>query len=195
MEALINNPKSFVLDLNRCTGCGACIVSCAIQNFGKQDLPWREIYTFNELLHPSLPLFNLSMACNHCEDPACAKNCPALAYTKDDKTGAVIIDQQKCIGCKFCTWACPYDAPRYVREKGVIQKCDFCIDRLNNNESPACISACPTDALNLDDMETKKVNSNITGEVPGFTVTEINPGLKFINLKNKNKTNILNINY
>ncbi len=187
MEKSINNHKSFVLDLNRCTGCGACIVACGTQNFGKQDLAWRAIHTFNETHHPSLPLFNLSIACNHCEDPACVENCPANAYSKEKNTGAVIIDPDKCIGCKYCTWACPYDAPRYFRDKGVIQKCDFCIDRLNNNESPACTISCPVNALTLGDLEVEKKNITKTKRVPGFTDTKISPGIRFKELR-KNRS-------
>ena len=114
----MKNQKCFIFDLNRCTGCGACVIACATENMEKQTVNWRDIHTFNETHHPVLPLFNLSMACNHCIDAACKKGCPALAYTKDKETGAVVHHADCCMGCTYCTWACPYDAPRYSGAAG-----------------------------------------------------------------------------
>lgn len=180
--------KSFIFDLNRCTGCGACIVACAIENGGKQDLQWREVYTFNETRHPGLPLFHLSMACNHCVSPACKKACPALAYSKEKGTGAVVHHAERCMGCTYCTWACPYDAPRYNVAKGVIEKCDFCIDRLKEGEAPACVCACPTNALRIEDMqeEIAEAASEI-GRVEGFTESVIQPAIRFIGLRQRQR--------
>lgn len=171
--------KSFILDLNRCTGCGTCIVACSIENTGKQDLNWRQVYVFNETRHPELPLFSLSMACNHCASPACLKNCPASAYVKDPGTGTVTIDASRCLGCKYCTWACPYDAPRYNEVRGVIEKCDFCFERQKNGEAPACVCACPTKALRYGDYDE-------TGEIQtiaGFTKAGLRPAIRFKELR------------
>lgn len=179
--------KSFVFDLNRCTGCGACIVGCATENMGNQQKNWREIYVFNESRHPAMPLFSLSMACNHCVDPACESACPAQAYSKDEDTGAVTVDPEKCMGCKYCTWACPYDAPRYNPEAGVVEKCDFCVERLKNDELPACVCACPVDALRLGDLETENEDKRNTDRVPGFTVTDIEPAVRFVPLRSRQR--------
>lgn len=176
--------KSFIFDLNRCTGCGACIVACATENYGKQELNWREVYTFNETRHPGLPLFTLSMACNHCVSPACKTNCPALAYVKDRETGAVIIKPERCMGCRYCTWVCPYDAPRYNEAKGVIEKCDFCIERLKKGEAPACVCACPTNALCLGEVEDVD-ELRFPQRVMGFTDAGIQPAIQFKKLRKR----------
>jgi len=173
------NQKSFIFDLNRCTGCGACIVACSIENTGKQDLNWRQVYVFNETRHPDLSLFSLSMACNHCASPACLKNCPASAYAKDPGTGAVTIDASRCLGCKYCTWVCPYDAPRFNEVRGVIEKCDFCIRRQEKGEAPACVCACPTNALRVGDYyETGEIQN-----IAGFTKSRLRPAIGFKELR------------
>jgi len=178
---LVAEGKSFLFDLNRCTGCGACVVACTIENYDKQEINWREIYTFNETRHPEVPLFSLSMACNHCGSPSCVENCPALALSKDSQTGAVVVNPERCMGCKYCTWACPYDAPRYNGSKGVIEKCDFCIERLRKDEAPACVCSCPTNALRLGDFEA----DNKPQQVAGFTDAGIQPAIRFKTLRKR----------
>jgi Fe-S-cluster-containing dehydrogenase component/DMSO reductase anchor subunit len=169
------NKKCFVMDLNRCTGCGACVIACTIENQNKQAVNWRQVYTFNESHHPDLPFFNFSMACNHCAIPACKENCPSLAYSVDPKTGAVIIDQDLCLGCKYCTWACPYDAPKYNESRGVVEKCDFCISRLNEDLAPACVCACPTNALLVGEFDDEEKSQSLAG----FPDTELKPAIRF----------------
>ncbi|MCK4761547.1 MAG: dimethyl sulfoxide reductase anchor subunit [Candidatus Aminicenantes bacterium] len=171
------NQKSFLFDINKCTGCGACVIACETEQSIAEEksrlrraggrilkkLPpctprknfclaaLRQVFTFNESRHPALPHFHLSLACNHCAEPVCLKNCPARAYSKDEKTGAVSIDPKKCMGCKYCTWACPYDAPKFNPERGITEKCDFCLDRINEGKKPACVVACPTGALQFEE--------------------------------------------
>lgn len=140
---------AFVFDPVRCTGCEACRVACGIENGGGQDTGWRQVHTLNPSRHPALPTRHLSLACNHCERPACMLGCPAAAYHRDDATGAVILDPAKCIGCRFCSWVCPYDAPRYDEAAGMMEKCTFCNHRLEWGLRPACVEACPTTALGL----------------------------------------------
>jgi DMSO reductase iron-sulfur subunit len=177
--------KSFLFDLNRCTGCGACIIACAAENYGKQGMNWRQVYTFNETRHPAIPLFNLSMACNHCGIPACLKSCPARAISKDPETGAVIVDPAKCLGCKYCTWACPYDAPQYNAARGVIEKCDFCIERLKKGEAPACVCSCPTNALRMEDFD--PAAGIETQQVEGFTHAGLQPAIRFKPLRSQQR--------
>ena len=173
--------KGFLFDLNRCTGCGACVLACTLENQGKQEINWRQIYTFNETRHPGIPLFHLSMACNHCGSPPCVENCPAMALAKDSQTGAVTVDPERCMGCKYCTWACPYDAPRYNASRGVIEKCDFCIEQLKKGEAPACVCACPTNALRLGDFEA----AGKPQKVMGFTQAGIEPAIRFKTLRRR----------
>jgi Fe-S-cluster-containing dehydrogenase component/DMSO reductase anchor subunit len=140
---------------------------------------WRQVVTFNERRHPALPAFHLSMACNHCGDPACLTHCPAGAYRKDPATGAVTIDAERCIGCKYCTWACPYDAPRYNPERGVMEKCTLCDHRLAEGRPPACVANCPTGALGFADVDPGAG----APAAPGFTRTEIHPAVQFVHLR------------
>ncbi len=144
-----------------------------------EQINWRQVYTYNETRHPEIPLFNLSLACNHCGLPACLKSCPARAITKDPETGAVTVDQERCLGCKYCTWACPYDAPRYNPSKKVIEKCDFCIDRLKKDEAPACVCSCPTNALRLGDFDPDAGLQKIAG----FTNAGLQPAIHFKKLR------------
>lgn len=171
----------FHFDLNKCVGCHACMVACTIENGNRKNTNWRNISSYNPLGFPTIPLFNLSLACNHCESAPCLKNCPALAYNKDHDTGAIIHDAKKCFGCKYCTWACPYDAPKYNSNTKVIEKCDFCNHRVTENLKPACANLCPTGALNFVTGQTQKVNN----EIPGFTEVGISPRIKIEYSKKK----------
>ena len=127
----------FTFDPNRCTGCQACVVACWMENREQQSRPWRTVHTFNACGHPQLPIFSLSFACHHCEQPACLEHCPADAYTKDATTGNVTIHAELCIGCRYCTWACPHDAPKFNETTGTIEKCTFCAGRLARGQEPA----------------------------------------------------------
>jgi NAD-dependent dihydropyrimidine dehydrogenase PreA subunit len=118
------------------------------------------------------------MACNHCVDAPCLLNCPALAISKNNQSGAVLIDKEKCIGCGYCAWVCPYDAPKFNENDGIMEKCTFCQPRLDENLSPACVSLCPTTALQLVDFN---YQGNID-EINGFTLTDIKPAMELISL-------------
>jgi DMSO reductase iron-sulfur subunit len=172
-------PLSFVFDQNRCTGCQACQLACVIENQLAPDRSWRKIYTFNERHYPGAPLFHMSLACNHCGDPACMVACPALAYSRDRETGAVLLDVDKCIGCRYCTWACPYDAPKFDTAAGVVTKCTLCNHRVSEGLKPACVDLCPTGALELADLS----QDRITNRVAGFTATDLGPAIKIIRLR------------
>lgn len=145
--------KGFIFDYSKCVGCHACMVACYNENHTQPPISWRQVQSSNPLKVPLLGFINLSIACNHCLDAPCLKACPAQAYKIDVKTLAVIHHAGLCIGCTYCTWACPFDAPRYNRSKGVVEKCNFCNDRLKEALAPACVSSCPTGALGFGDIE------------------------------------------
>jgi DMSO reductase iron-sulfur subunit len=165
--------KAFHLELDLCTGCNACAIACEIENEIEDGMSWRRVQTFNEARIPELPQFHLSLACNHCLDAPCEENCPALAYDKDPVTGAVTIDPERCIGCKYCSWACPYDAPQFSPSQGIMQKCTFCSHRLAADLSPACTTSCPTGALRFGDFEPERTPA----PVPGFYRDHIEPAI------------------
>jgi Fe-S-cluster-containing dehydrogenase component len=139
----------FVFNQNTCVACQACVLACVLENNTSPEIQWRGVFSFNEQQVDSLPLFHLSLACNHCEEAPCMHNCPALAYKRDLITGAVLHLADNCIGCQYCTWVCPYDAPKFNEQTHIVEKCNFCVDRLHQNLKPACVTACPTGALNI----------------------------------------------
>jgi len=167
-------PNSFIFDTNRCTGCGACRLACTIENQLEPEHSWRRIDTFNRTRHPGVPLYHLSLACNHCAEPECMYACPALAYTRDDASGAVLLDESKCIGCRYCAWACPYDAPVFVAQRGVMTKCTFCNHRLQQGLKPACAALCPTGALDFVDLPEAELQNGM----PGFPTTDLGPRVR-----------------
>ena len=164
-------PNSFIFDSNKCTGCHACRLACTIENELTPESSWRKIETFNPRHHPSLPLYHLSLACNHCSEPACMYACPAAAYSRDPMTGAVLLDEAKCIGCRYCSWACPYDAPLFDPARGVMSKCTFCNHRLREGLKPACAALCPTGALDFADLPEEKLG----GKIAGLPETQLEP--------------------
>ncbi len=170
--------RGFILDLNRCTGCDACRLACRIENGWDEARGWREVYTFNESRYPLLPLYHLSLACNHCSDAPCMKNCPALAYGRDRQTGAVVLHPGRCIGCKYCSWVCPFDAPQFRKAAGVMSKCTLCNHRLAEGLAPVCASLCPTGALRYGDMDGNGVEA-----VHGFPTTDFRPSIRFVPLR------------
>ncbi len=178
----MRNKKIFQFDTNKCVGCHACMIACAIEN--KTDLPisWRELYSFNQFHYPELAVFHYSLACNHCDFAPCMYNCPALAYTKDLINGAVIHNENHCIGCKFCTWACPYDAPKFNKAKGIVEKCTFCASRILEGLKPACANQCPTGAL---DYVEKPIDHRVIENI-GFDDFDIEPSISIIPLRNEN---------
>jgi len=119
------------------------------------------------------------------------ESCPACAISKDPVTGAVIIDPDFCLGCKYCTWACPYDAPRFQHTRGIVEKCDFCTERLKKGEAPACVCACPTKALRIRPNEIDSPSSSsaesISQRIEGFTQTELQPSIRFKPLRSRQR--------
>jgi Fe-S-cluster-containing dehydrogenase component len=167
----------FLLDLNKCTGCQACLLACRIENGMDEACDWRSVLTFNERRIPGLPVYHLSLACHHCGDPPCMNQCPALAYARDEATGAVVLRPELCIGCKYCSWTCPFDAPRYRAGAGVMSKCTFCRHRLVEGLAPACVSQCPTGALRYGELDSNGVRT-----VPGFSAADCEPSIRFVNV-------------
>lgn len=165
--------RGFIFKDSLCVGCGACRTACVLEN--SWEIQPRTVYTYNSDAAATLPLINVSLACNHCEKPVCLSGCPSGAYSADNLTGAIIIDENKCLGCRYCQWNCPYDAPKFNTEKRVIGKCNLCYTGLAEGRSPACSSGCPTGALTFGQMK-----ENIGLEYfPWFPEKNLNPGIQF----------------
>jgi len=173
--------SKFVFDLNKCVGCHACVVACSLENGTEPSHNFREVHQSNFLKIPGIPIFNLSLACNHCTEASCVKNCPTTALTRDAITGAVWVDHTKCIGCQYCVWSCPFDVPKFNHSLRMVEKCNWCKPRLEKQELPNCVNLCPTGALAF---ELEGEHSDFEG-VEGFPKTEIKPNIQFIDFRFK----------
>ncbi|WP_058234381.1 DMSO/selenate family reductase complex B subunit [Devriesea agamarum] len=152
---------AFFVNQAACTGCSACQMACK----DKHDLPegvnWRRVreYTAGSTTQRADATFNqdvttvyTSISCNHCDDPICVKVCPTTAMHKGED-GIVSVDPNVCIGCRYCEMACPYSAPQFNPEAGVMSKCNFCADYIAAGKTPACVAACPSRALDYGEAE------------------------------------------
>jgi formate dehydrogenase iron-sulfur subunit len=155
----------FEVDLDRCTGCKACVSACHHLNGLADDESWRRV---GELVGVTTPYRQtVTAACHHCVDPACLAGCPVDAYEKDPLTGIVRHLDDQCIGCRYCTLTCPYEVPRFDQARGIVRKCDLCQDRLAEGEAPACVQACPTEAIRVTvvDLADLRAGAQIPGAV------------------------------
>jgi len=160
----------FHFDMSKCIGCKCCEVACSEQNNNPPEVSWRRVGEVEGGTFPDTQRLHLSMGCNHCVDPACMNGCPTKAYTKDDKTGIVLHDANVCIGCEYCIWNCPYSVPVFNEERGVVGKCDMCHGRLADGDKPACVNACPSEALSIEivDIEEWKREYASAANAPGL---------------------------
>jgi len=140
---------AFEVSLDRCTGCKACVSACHSLNGLDDHEAWRDTGTL--LGGDATPGWQqtVTTACHHCEDPGCMNGCPVGAYEKDADTGIVRHLDDQCIGCSYCILKCPYDVPKYSKNRGIVRKCDMCHQRLAEGEAPACVQACPTEAIRI----------------------------------------------
>ncbi len=148
----LSRPKAgeqyaFAVDLDKCTGCKACVSACHSLNGLDQDEAWRDTGLLRVAEDHVAYQQTITTACHHCLDPACANGCPVLAYEKDEETGIVRHLDDQCIGCQYCILKCPYDVPKYNTKRGIVRKCDMCYQRLSVGEAPACVQACPSGAI------------------------------------------------
>jgi anaerobic dimethyl sulfoxide reductase subunit B len=148
----VNGQVGFFIDTTRCINCKTCEVACKDVNDAPVGVRIRRVLTFEDGEFPDVCAYNISLSCHHCEDPACVRSCPARAYTKRAEDGIVVHDPERCIGCRYCSWVCPYAAPQYDANSGRVRKCNMCVDLLAAGESPACASACPTRAIELGNL-------------------------------------------
>ena len=165
----------WLIDLDKCTGCDTCMVSCKSENNTRplgspmpfkngagmipDHVSYRWVVKREAGLYPNPTVTFVTSSCNHCEHPACQASCPvsnvndpsnpANAIFKREEDGVVIINQDVCIGCKNCIQACPYGAPQFNSATLKVEKCTFCIHRLEAGLQPACVTACVGNALHV----------------------------------------------
>lgn len=165
---------AFYFDSSACSGCKACQAACKDKNNLPVGLLWRRVYEVTgggwqqsgAAWTSDVFAYNLSMSCNHCERPICVEVCPTQAmHQRAD--GIVVVDQEKCVGCQYCSWACPYAAPQYDTAQGTMTKCDFCVDNLAAGLPPACVAACPLRVLDFGEVsELQAKHGSLSGVRP-----------------------------
>jgi len=171
----VTTPKKLglVIDLDTCVGCHACAVNCKEWNAGGHAAPltdrdpygahasgvwFNRVHSFEAGEGSRSRTVHFPKSCLHCEEPACVTVCPTGASYKREADGIVLVDESKCIGCKLCSWACPYGAREYDVDEGVMKKCTLCIDRIYNETMPeaervpACVATCPASARHFGDL-------------------------------------------
>jgi DMSO reductase iron-sulfur subunit len=142
----------FSFEMDSCIGCHSCEVACAEQNGNPVGVDWRKVGEVEGGGFPDTRRFSISMACNHCLEPACLQGCPTNAYVKL-ANGVVQHHADDCIGCQYCIWNCPYDVPVFNSTRKVVTKCDMCQPRLEVGKAPACVMACPTEAIKVEKVD------------------------------------------
>jgi len=180
---------AFHFDASTCIGCKACAIACKDKNNLPVGTNWRKVYQYGgggwiadsenkDLLIPNdVFVYSLSTACQHCEKPACLEVCPAAAISKRDD-GIVLIDANKCIGCRYCQWACPYGAPQFNDEIKAMTKCNFCYDLQDQGLKPACVDACVMRCLESGDLdELRQKYGDLAAIEPLPTSSITNPSL------------------
>ena len=179
-----------VIDLDTCVGCQACAVNCKEWNTGGYMAPltderpydsdpmgvwFNRVHAFEAGEGARSRTVHFPRSCLHCEVPACVTVCPTGASFKRAEDGIVLVDADLCIGCKLCSWACPYGAREYDHDDGVMKKCTLCIDRIYNenleevDRVPACVSTCPAGARHFGDLgDPQSAVSQLVAERGGF---------------------------
>ena len=173
LPTITEKQLGLVIDLDICVGCHACVTNCKEWNTGGHSAPltdfmpygknvsgvwFNRVHSFEVGEGDSARTVHFPKSCLHCETPACVTVCPTGASYKRAEDGIVLVDDAKCIGCKLCSWACPYGAREFDADVGVMKKCTLCVDRIYNenldeeDRVPACVATCPAGARHFGDL-------------------------------------------
>lgn len=144
---------AFQVELDKCTSCKACVAACHSLNGLEEKEAWRDVGLITGGDDAPGWQQTVTTACHHCVEPECMHGCPVKAYEKDNVTGIVRHLDDQCIGCEYCSLKCPYDVPKYSSRLGIVRKCDMCTQRLEVGEAPACVQACPNEAIKIITVE------------------------------------------
>ena len=165
---------ALVIDLNKCVGCHACATNCKSWNtygqfgpltdkepYGKEPsgVWFNRVQTYEVGTFPDTQVVYFPKSCMHCKDAPCVEVCPTSASYKREEDGIVLVNYDDCIGCKYCSWACPYGCREFDDDTGVMKKCTLCVDRIydtalpEEERQPACVLACPSRARLFGDID------------------------------------------
>ena len=188
---------AFHVDLDRCSGCKACVTACHSMNGLDETETWRDVGLLVGGTSTNPMMQHVTTACHHCLEPACMIACPVDAYEKDQLTGIVKHLDDQCFGCQYCTLACPYDVPKYHKQKGIVRKCDMCSDRLSTGEPPACVQACPHEAIAIQVVDVERVveDSQAVAFLPGTPEPDITYPTTTYSTKRNFPRNVLPADY
>jgi len=165
-----------VLDTRRCVGCQSCTVACKINNQLPVDMIYNPVTTVGPVgVYPNLHMTHIPLLCMHCDNPPCVSCCPTGA-SQQREDGIVWVDEKHCIGCKACVMACPYDARTPNRATGVVNKCDFCKDRVAEGLEPYCVKTCHQRARIFGDLDNPQ--SEVSKLVNTHAVRQLLPELE-----------------
>lgn len=155
------------------------MVACKKKNNLPKEVWFRHVTSFETGTYPEATMYHVSIACNHCENPACIKMCPTAAMHRDEVDATVQHDEEQCIGCGSCVIACPYGVPTLVEELGVAKKCNACIDTRAEDGEPTCVAACGTRALEFGTYEElRAAHPDAVSQTPCMPSKDItNPGI------------------
>jgi tetrathionate reductase subunit B len=142
---------ALAIDSRKCINCKACVVACRAENHTPAGHSRNWINEEHRGVWPKLMAAFEPEQCHHCADPSCVRVCPTGAsFQRED--GIVLVNEQDCIGCKYCMVACPYNARYFREDTGVVEKCTFCAHRVDRGEVPACVETCPSKARVFGDI-------------------------------------------
>lgn len=168
----------FYFDQTRCTGCHACAVACKDwHDIDHGPVNWMRVTTIEYGKFPNLFAAYLASPCYHCSQPPCMLACPEDAIFKRETDGIVFVDDKKCVGrntCKNpCLKACPWNAPQFSSDENAkIQKCDFCMERIDAGQLPVCVESCPMFALDVGPLDQLKEKYGDSANAEGFRYSE-----------------------
>ncbi len=166
----------FYINQSKCVGCKACVVACKDKNDLEVGMNFRRVYEYEEGdysfrgdgIIPNIKAYTFSISCNHCTSPACLPSCPTKSIIKREEDGIVIVDQEKCIGTRFCVQACPYGAPQFDLEILKMAKCDTCVNLREKGEEAVCVTACPQHAIEFGPIEELRKKYGEVNQIKGM---------------------------
>jgi Fe-S-cluster-containing dehydrogenase component len=167
---------AMVIDTRRCIGCHSCTAACKIHNELPVEVIHNPVVTVGPKgVFPDVHMEHLPLLCMHCENAPCVNACPTGASQKRED-GIVFVDEAKCVGCKACMMACPYGARSFVPEQGIVQKCTFCMEQVDQGQEPYCVKTCHQKARIFGDLldENSQVSQLVNKEKAEPLMPELN---------------------